>query len=299
MGTSFAPSNLLLALILFQTLINEMRLEPFNKANCVAMLNTLYPPATASPPTSQLTSTILSSQRHAFFRYIQAVEKNGKSVLLNLEQQSRRADDKNGWPVVHEIVDKYLRTANGVIEECLAVTGPDYFRPDAEDRRNARRADSGVSFGSNERPPTAQDASVRSTDPFMINTYSKTPTSASAPAILPTPKKSGTTLERIAREIRKIKSRSDGAKANTITPANQSAAYENAADVINGRSLKKMKSASALGRAGTTPSHSRGGSGERMMGTEGMGISYEIDEAQRQRMIWEAKRAKENRVLLG
>ena len=76
-----------------------MRLEPFSKANSIAMLNTLYPPTTATPPT-------------------QGVEKNGKDLLRNLEHQNKRPGDENGWAFLRETLDKYLRTANGVIEEC-------------------------------------------------------------------------------------------------------------------------------------------------------------------------------------
>ncbi|MCJ1307726.1 hypothetical protein MMC25_001374 [Agyrium rufum] len=104
------------------TLINEMRLEPFSRPNCIAMLNTLYPENVQTLPTQQLTQAILNSQRHAFYRYVKAVENSGKGVLMNLENQSRRPQDDNGWPVVREIVDKYLRAANSIIEECYTVT---------------------------------------------------------------------------------------------------------------------------------------------------------------------------------
>ncbi|KAL8823991.1 MAG: hypothetical protein Q9191_005388, partial [Dirinaria sp. TL-2023a] len=137
------------------TLINEMRLEPFSKANSIAMLNTLYPPATSSPPTRQLTSAILASQRNAFFRYIQAVEKNGKGILKNLEHQGERAGDSNGWTVVREVVDKYLRTANGIVEECQEITSPQSLDPASpEYHRAERRSDSGISFASADRPST-------------------------------------------------------------------------------------------------------------------------------------------------
>ena len=58
-----------------------MKRTPFSKASTIAMLNTLYPPTVASGPTRQLAPAILTSQRGAFFRYIQAVEKNGNGVL--------------------------------------------------------------------------------------------------------------------------------------------------------------------------------------------------------------------------
>lgn len=262
-----------------------MRLEPFNKANCVAMLNTLYPPSTPSPPTQQLTSTILASQRSAFFRYIQAVEKNGKNVLTNLENQSRRAQDENGWSVVREIVDKYLRTANGVIEECFAVTVDIFKKEIAEVRKAERRADSGVSFGTS-----------RSSSDSLPKTSNKSlnkplPSSPSPAAVEPPLKKVGSTLERITREIRKMKSRSGESKEND-TKERESKQHDGKPE-LGERSLKKMKSTSALRRAGSSKSlsgrHSRGGSGDRA-------ALYEIGEEQRERMIKEAKAKREREI---
>ncbi|MCJ1402197.1 hypothetical protein MMC11_005417 [Xylographa trunciseda] len=266
------------------TLINEMRLSPFSKPNCIAMLNTLYPPAPSLPPTPQLTPTILTSQRNAFFRYIQAVERNGKAVLANLENQSRRPNEPNGWPVVREIVDKYLRTANTVIDECVAVKSAADLEPASE--RSGRRADSGVSFASNDRPST-------STGRSSLNTDKPLPASPRQPPCPPTPSKTrGSTLERIAREIRRIKSRSAENRAKDDVEGNAAAGLDKK------RSLKKMKSTSALGRAGSEKKgyHSRGGSGER----NGLGL-YEIDDAKREQLIKEAvaSRGKENRPPVG
>ena len=247
-----------------------MRLEPFNKANCIAMLNTLYPPSITSLPTQQLTAAILEAQRTAFFKYITAVEKNGKEILRNLELQSRRDQDENGWPVVREIVDKYLRTANSFIEECFSVT-VDAFRKDiVESRKAGRRADSGISFVSGDRPSTS--SSVPSHEEKNVNK----PLPA-APHLESDTKRGATTLERIAREIRRIKSRSG---ENRESDSKQD---------HNERSLKKMKSTSTLGRVGSSKSlgkHSRTSSGDRMQ-------SWEIDEAQRQKLLTEAKAMRE------
>ena len=244
------------------------------------MLNTLYPPNHLPPPTPQLTTTILSSQRHAFFRYIQAVEKNGKAVLSNLENQSRRSGDTNGWLVVREIVDRYLRTANTVLDECVAIKGPEDIEAQY-DPKSGRRTDSGVSFASQDRPGTSTGHHTNS------NAEKPLPLSPRTPQLPPTPgKKTGSTLERI---FRRLKSRDADAKVqNDNTP-------ENGANLKKKRSLKKMKSTSNLGRSGSDRkgSHSRGGSGERV----GLGL-FEIDEERREQLIREAKalRDKENRA---
>ena len=268
-----------------------MRLDPFSKANCIAMLNTLYPPATATPPTQQLTTTILAAQRHQFFRYIVAVEKNGKGVLANLENQFRGPQDENGWPAIREIVDKYLRTANGVIEECLAVTDRDAFgRSEEEKLYTSRRADSGISIASTDRPTTSSSTADR--PPF--NDYKPLPPSPRPEGHL-TSRKTGSTLERIAREIRRIKSRSDNIVNTTTANRKRDSKDESDRDDSKVKALRKMKSTSAIGRGFSSVSssraaHSRSGSGDSEYKMP------EIDEVQRQRMIWEANREKENRM---
>lgn len=259
--------------LLLQTLINEMRLEPFNKANSIAMLNTLYPPATNSSPTPQLTSTILDSQRGGFFRYIQGVEKNGKGILSNLEQQGKRPNDENGWAVVRETVDKYLRTANGILEECSQITGVDSFDPESDEcRHGGRRADSGISFVSADRPSTTNsnysDKERASNKHFHNKPLPPEPMPKQAPALTPCPRKGGSTLERIAREIKKIRSRSDVQEISRKEEKDRN------------KGLKKMKSFGDLGKS----KHTRTGSGGDQI--------YDAEEMNRKRMIWEAQREK-------
>ena len=230
---------------------------PFNKANCIAMLNTLYPPTTINQPTPQLTSAILASQRNGFFRYIQGVEKNGYGILSNLENQGRRPGELNGWTVTRETVDKYLRAANGVIDECVEITGVDSFDPEADDpHRKGKRADSGISFMTGGRPSTSSSSSSKSKDkplpPFPEPV---------------TPKKGGSTLERIAKELRKMKSRND---------IKETARKE---EKLKTKSLKKMRSASALGNRDANIG---------LLGDGRETPAFDVDEMKRNRMNWEA-----------
>ncbi|KAL8695377.1 MAG: hypothetical protein Q9218_000136 [Villophora microphyllina] len=262
------------------TLINEMRLEPFNKANSIAMLNTLYPPTTPVAPTKQLTPAILDTQRHTFFRYITAVEKNGKNVLKNLEIQGKGPNDENGWTAVRESVDKYLRTANGVIEECLAITGPDSLDPNSlENRRSDRRADSGVSFAVGDRPSTSSSRGSGS----RANSITNKPLPASPPSQIPSStKKKGTTLEKIARELRNLRARSDPNKG----------AMAAAVEGEKIKTVKRIKSTSSI-REASLPRHTRMGSGDN----SGRARTFDIDDEKRQQLILEAQRRKENRTL--
>jgi hypothetical protein len=221
-----------------QTLVNEMSLIPFNKSNCLAMLNTLYPPTAHNSPTSLLTPQILQSQRDGFWRYISGVEKNGPKILDNLILQGQRPGEANGWASTRENIDNYLRAANAVIEECAAISGPDYFYPpttgkststtsashaDNAESRGGRKVDSGISFSSDDRPSTSGDskgtASSASSAPPSAGFRTKALTSKSllaSPTLLrPLPPKPLSTLEKIAREIRKMRARKKGGEDET------------------------------------------------------------------------------------
>ncbi|KAL9125566.1 MAG: hypothetical protein Q9217_005247 [Psora testacea] len=272
------------------TLINEMRLEPFSKANSIAMLNTLYPPATVAPPTRQLTAHILASQRSAFFRYITGVEQNGKGILKNLEHQGQRPGDANGWAVVRDIVDKYLRTANGVIEECVEVTGPEYFTQDAGmHRRDERRADSGVSFATADRPSTSSSTHSKTGALPVNKPLPASPTHQNRQLPIPqTLKKRGTTLEKIVREVRNLRNRNDVREIslNTQRTNTDLDANTGSRESSKTRGLRKMKSTPSIG--GAKPKHLRSGSDEPMPG-------FDMD-ARRRQMILQAQREKENQV---
>ncbi|KAL9033152.1 MAG: hypothetical protein Q9180_006103 [Flavoplaca navasiana] len=265
------------------TLINEMRLEPFNKPNSIAMLNTLYPPTgTLVPPTRQLTSSILETQRNTFFRYITAVEKNGKNVLKNLEIQGKGPNDANGWTAVRESVDKYLRTANSVIEQCQEIAGPDSLDPNSQEyRRSERRADSGVSFGLGDRPSTSSSRGSRSNSTTNNKPLPASPQTAQAPQPPPSPRKKGTTLEKIARELRNLRTRSDPHKGVTVIQEGGKV-----------KTIKKTKSTSSLGDTSRSR-HTRVGSGAPGPRAQ----TFDIDDEKRQQLILEAHRQKENRVL--
>ncbi|KAL2014158.1 hypothetical protein VTN00DRAFT_1683 [Thermoascus crustaceus] len=227
------------------TLINEMLLEPYNKANCLAMLNTLFPPVTSAtqPPTAQLTPKILQSHRDGFWRYISAIETNGKQILDKLIKQGTREGDENGWPLVRDVLDKYLRKANAIIDECFEVNGPDTFEDFESRPHRGRKVDSGISFGSTDRPP-ATSSSGSSSGPALDK------------PLPPSPAAKSSTLERIAREIRKM------------------------GDVSKAKTLKKMRSTSALSEQ------------REHLSSMSETSFFDVDEFKRKRMIWEATNRK-------
>lgn len=272
-----------------------MKRTPFSKASTIAMLNTLYPPTVASGPTRQLAPAILTSQRGAFFRYIQAVEKNGNGVLRSLEHQGQRTtDEKNGWPSVRDAIDKYLRTSNSVIDECVKVTGPEYFFPTNQKIRPDDRADSAISFRSvnphsangsvgsvgsvgslSSRPSTGTSGSSerRAADPYAEKSLppapripsNLTPGSRSHDANVMGPPRKRTALERMMRGI--LVWRED--KEAQVDEKNERVPM-----------VKKTKSSGAL--------RSRSGSGTKE--------PFDITGEQRQRLIYEAQKEKQSRA---
>jgi hypothetical protein len=190
-------------------LVNELSLLPFQKHNCVAMLNTLYPPAGISvqaQPTSLLTPKVLKTQRDGFFKYIQAVEKGGPRVLKNLIEQGRAPTDENGWAAVVRSLGMYLQLANSIINDCNATYSIEDVVPHHEtSSRRSRKADSGISFGSmtgSDRRPSTRNSDQEPMSPTEV-VRPKTPSAPSA-ARTPSTVRSGTALEKLARGLRTI-----------------------------------------------------------------------------------------------
>ncbi|EXJ85796.1 hypothetical protein A1O1_06164 [Capronia coronata CBS 617.96] len=235
------------------TMTNELSLTPFNKANCIAMLNTLYPPINIRskqqfvPPTAHLTPEILSKQREQFFLYLKGVERKGPEALSTLMAASKREDDPTGWKGLRETLDNYLRMANSIIEECNEITGRGLspttasFNLTDSEEEGRRKVDSAISFGSTAssnrnsgqshatRPSTSSSFSTASLSySRQVSKEKQLPEKPLPPPkdddVTVTQKSSGSTLERIARELRKMKSRNnikDDQRPRTVS--NQSA----------------------------------------------------------------------------
>lgn len=270
-------------------LINELSLTPFNKHNCVAMLNTLYPPVSASQPTSKLTPTILKRQRDGFFKYIQGVEKSGPRILVNLMQQGKRQGEENGWPAVRATLDMYLQHANAIIGECLEIADMDDVAMSAatNSKRNGRKVDSGVSFNSNESRPSTSS----SKDSFE------------RPALRAKPSlnnmiRSGSTLEKIARELRNMGRKpahvDEIMPSRAPTPSGPANASDNKSvfegEAKKAKGLRKIRSLGALGNL--RASNSSSASLPAVERKKGETPAFNVEEMKRQRLIYEAKQAK-------
>ncbi|KAF1356538.1 hypothetical protein BDV97DRAFT_288050 [Delphinella strobiligena] len=263
-------------------LINELSLEPFNKHNCVAMLNTLYPPVISSQPTSKLTATILKRQREGFFKYIQGVEKNGPKILNNLMQQGKRATDENGWPAVRHTLDMYLTAVNHVLAECASIIeNDDSIVSDASSiKRKGRKVDSGISFTTSDRRPS--QSSTKSTSSFEQPPELKQ--KQSAPSIR------GSTLEKIARELRHL-----GRGRTEVEEMIKPATPQPAEPADRPKGLRRIRSLGNLGNLRSANSSST--SLNRPASPLDM-PAFDVEEMKRARLIYEANAAKENRKVV-
>lgn len=302
------------------TLINEMSLVPLNKPSCHAMLNTLYPPIgpntsqQPSQPAALLTPQVLTTQRNGFFRYITAVERNGPTVLASLINQHKRQGEETGWPKVREDLDNYLRAANAIIDECLEITGRGLspVTPSSisfEEEEHKRKIDSGISFASgyssnrssgqshSTHPSTSSSVSGHSRHASKEKAVDKHLSTATEGDETVTVKPAGSTLERIARELRKIGSRpamrEEPAKSRPTTPhAQQDAAMPDGesppATPGRGlrlkRSIRNMRSSSRARSNSASRPISRSGSNGH---TEDV-PAFDPEEMRRRRDAWEA-----------
>jgi hypothetical protein len=243
-----------------------MCLEPFNKSNCLAMLNTLYPPVMSSQPTAKLSIPTLQTQREGFFKYIQTVEKRGVGCLETLMKQGRREGEINGWPAARRILSQYLALANNIIGECWDVNtlrfnatrpaAPLRTAPDAEqdpEKRKGRKVDSGFSFESQGQHSKTNSTSSAKSSSSASSLSSSQSRSVHTDSI----GKGGTSLERLAREFRKIRPKQKLVNEIDVSrrPSFQTIDQENelpnstpSAPKPKGISrLRKMKSLGALG----------------------------------------------------
>ncbi|KAF2115460.1 hypothetical protein BDV96DRAFT_599787 [Lophiotrema nucula] len=261
-------------------MINELTLTPFNKLNCMGMLNTLFPPqapgAVARNPAPLLTPQMLKQEREAFFEYIRLVQQKGSGVLKNMMQMHKTPEDATGWDPVQRSVDKYLRVAKNMIDDCLATTGTDDFTS-IEEARKGKKTDSGVSFGSEKRPSTGSSIHEK-----------PLPTSPIDPMPAVPPVKGLSKLERLTREFKRMRVRTRPEVEEIVKVDKQSAAsFLPAPNGNKGpKSLKKARSfaniASNLRSANastTSLTGSRKGSDA---------VPFDAEQMKRHRMLYEA-----------
>lgn len=257
-------------------MINELSEQPFNKLECLSLLNTLFPPVHAQTklPSSYLSVETMRDERQIFFDSIGQVQRNGISVLRPL-MEIKDPEGLTGWPAVQKVVDKYLRVALNMIEDCVATVGPETFDRCTTVYGKESKHDSGVSFGSERRPSVG--LSVREAQ------MSEPPVANYAP-----PSKGLSKLERITREFRRMRVK-PRPEVEEIVHVTQRVAAEPVSSEpipssnrnVSKKSLKKARSLASLrfGNGSSLSLASRKGSDA---------VPFDPEQMKKHRLVYEA-----------
>jgi len=233
-------------------MINELSVMPFNKTNCLGMLNTLFPPMQphSKSPSPHINFQTLKEERDFFFNYIRLVQKNGPGVLQGVIDAHKKPDETTGWPTIQKTLEKYTRAAKQMIDECITTTGPEAFDRFSDESRKGKKTDSGVSFGSDRRPSVGPSLNEQPSPPSTG--YGATPKNLSK-------------IERITREFRRMRVKPRTEVEEIVHIEQRSAAPDHVPQPEGHsarRTLKKAKSLASLrfGNASSISLASRQGS---------------------------------------
>lgn len=264
-------------------MINELSLQPFNKFNCIGMLNTLLPPQAPSGnsrlPTPLLSAQLLTEERKSFFEYIKLVEAKGPAVLKPIIELHRGHGDETGWDNLQKTIDKYLRVTKSMLDDCAIKTGISDFT----DSRKNKKTDSGVSFGSENRPSTASGSTTAEKSLPAMPAEPQQPTA-----------KGLSKMERITREFKRMRvktrpeveemvkiDRQGSSSSSTLMPPVSPGANESKAK----KSLKKARSFANL-------AHLRGSnhsSSSLATRADSNVAPFDPEEMKRHRMMYESQ----------
>ncbi|KAF1979630.1 hypothetical protein BU23DRAFT_101917 [Bimuria novae-zelandiae CBS 107.79] len=246
-------------------MINELSLQPFNKLNCVGMLNTLLPPQPASGgklPSTLLTCQTLRQERDSFFYYITQVQKHGPGVLEMLTQ-----GESTKWSVVQKEVDKYLRVAKNIIDDCMATVGTEDFKS-VDEPRKGKKTDSGVSFGSQMRPSTSSSIHEKPLPLSPIDTQS-------APKGL-------SKLEKLSREFKRM-------RVKTRPDVEEMVKLDQDLPMVGDNKGKKIKKARSLANLRGRNHSSTSVSASSRNGSDA--VPFDAEEMKRARAVYESRHA--------
>ncbi|KAI9791492.1 MAG: hypothetical protein M1816_003836 [Peltula sp. TS41687] len=275
---------------------NQMSFVPYSWVNCMAMLNTLFPPVNGAAPTRYLTPALVHEQRENLRRCMQAVEQNGPMVLESFKQHGRNVlrGDTYGWQSLHDLLQLYLEATSALIDECAAIK-VDYSIPNGDGEGGRREGGkpstrgTGLPVREDRRPSTAnKDKPLPAwpTQPLPNHELSskELPNKGKTPS---QPAKGGRMLDKLARKFaffgnRKkedTEKKEDDAKTRSLRKAKSTTTL---------RELRKAKSTGTLrdlnGKNGSSVAVGS------MRNRNGMGLFDDVEyEELRQKTIEEAR----------
>lgn len=254
-------------------LLNVLSEQPFNKLDCLSYLNTLLPPMhdQTKLPSLHLSRQAIKEEREVFFKLISEVQKHGPSVLQPYIHMHKGAEDENGWPTMHRIIEKYLRVTDNMMQDCRNTAGPESFATYPEEQPKEKKHDSGVSFGSERRP---------SIGPSVHENMAQEPVSTNG-------SKGLSKIERITREFRRMRVK-PRTEVEEMVHISQPAAAEYIPPTGNnaGKRLKKARSLASLKFAN--------GSSTSLISSRknSDAMPFDVEQMRKHRMMYEASAQK-------
>ncbi|KAL2063978.1 hypothetical protein VTL71DRAFT_4472 [Oculimacula yallundae] len=104
------------------TMTSILLATTFNKADALAMLNTLFPPALPDLPNAKINPKVLYQQRAIFYRYTIDVGENGPGVMNDFKKHLSQPDNRHRWPSVRGTLERYTTLAEEMITEAREAT---------------------------------------------------------------------------------------------------------------------------------------------------------------------------------
>ncbi|CAG7980025.1 unnamed protein product [Penicillium salamii] len=222
-------------------ILNEMMLQPYNKANCIALLNTLFPPVRydSPPPTQHLSHKHLENHRDSFFKFITLFDIKPE-ILEPVMTQGARPGDGTSWPALRDAFDRYLGMVLEMIDECALVNEPAQLTKSG----HSRRTDSGISF---EPQPTLCLATLSRSTPSRPTTSHSSGQASDIEKPLPEfpaptdgASKHGSILERLAFSV-STWGKKDGKKARSLRKMQSCKELKDSSEKHNVPDFSKMK----------------------------------------------------------
>lgn len=269
-------------------LVHEIKNQPFDKHNCMGMLNTLWPPIPSSIPDG-ISNDIVQSQRKDFFKTINSIPGKGMADIDRLIVEHAKEGEPNGWPCTAHMMNKYMQKADEVIELAEQIqtrADLDTHAPprtplpepvsspsldQAPVRKGRKQVDSGISFGSamTKRPSTSgSDSTTNSFYKQQLSTFE-----------FSEPKSS--TRERMSRVLHRLSRK----KTTGDLASHSKAEKPEKPETEKSRTLRKMRSLGAIAHEFKY----RNMSGATLTDSRHTSVSepFNAEEMKRQRMAYE------------
>ncbi|RFU33496.1 hypothetical protein B7463_g2893, partial [Scytalidium lignicola] len=115
------------------TMIYELKKQPFNKIDVLAMLNSLFLPSLREQSQSRVLPEILYRYHQSFYQLMYSVDANGPRVVDEFINRHLRPGTMHDWVETRRSLQRYFEIGLNMIEQAEKVYGIQYFAPHNEE----------------------------------------------------------------------------------------------------------------------------------------------------------------------